>query len=143
MSIIKSNTFENLFERDLSNTVFDFDREGGFDNNGQIKALYGADALANAIYLWIKSYQGEFIRRPTLGGKIVPFLLKPMSEEVGDQIKSSIIEGLQIDFTPSVTVRSITVEPDYVNKLWKIELSAFSEDLKLVLSIQEILEAKQ
>jgi len=143
MSVLKSNSLNNYFESDLSNTVFDYDRKGGFDLNGQINTLYGQDALANAINIWIQSYKGDFIRNPNRGGYVAPHLMKPMSDTVALAIESGIKDGLLRDFKPSVKVLTLQVTPDYVKRQWKIQMTASSEDLKLVLSIEEILQAKQ
>jgi hypothetical protein len=143
MSIIQQNIFSSLFETDLSNTIFDYSIQGGFDSNGQIKLVYGNDALTTAIIIWLKSYKGDFVRRPTRGGYVTPHLIKPMSSETAFEIDSAIRTGLVNDFTPSVSVKTLEVLPDYENKTWIIKLSVFSEDLKLVLDIEEVLETLQ
>jgi len=111
--------------------IYDLSLTGGADPYGHIKDVWGADALNNAIKMWIASYRGEAIRNPNSGGYITQWLMKPMNEANIPSITMSIKDGIEQDFSPSLTINAVTVTPNYVQRYWKIYLDVYSSDLKI------------
>jgi len=111
--------------------IYDLNLTGGADPYGHIKDAWGADALNNAIKMWIASYRGEAIRNPNSGGYITQWLMKPMNEANIPSITMSIKDGIEQDFSPSLTINAVTVTPNYVQRYWKIYLDVYSSDLKI------------
>jgi len=93
--------------------------------NGELRPLYNEDALANAIKIWITSARGENIRRID-GGYLYAQLGKPMNSNTAEAIKNSLLLGFENDFTPNLTITTLEVVPDYVNKIWKIYIAGFT-----------------
>jgi phage baseplate assembly protein W len=103
----------------------DFAASGKPDPQGNIPVLTDLDALNNAIKLWLGSFRGERLYNPRKGGPIIGYLLKPMSEDVADDMKTAIREGLKHDFVPSVKVSKCEVVCDYENAQYVINVIGF------------------
>jgi len=117
--------------------VYDLDLQGGVDNNGRIKELWNEDAVSNSLKLWLASAQGEILRDPTRGGYLFPFLVKPMNITNQQDLQDTIIDGLREDFEPYLKIKSISVEPDYSNRRWKIEITAWIPSVKSYVVVSE------
>jgi len=103
----------------------DFAASGKSDTQGNIPVLKNLDALNNAIKLWLGSFRGERLYSPRKGGPIIEFLLKPMSEDVAKDMETRIREGLKNDFVPSVKVYKCTVDPDYANSQYVVNIVGY------------------
>jgi hypothetical protein len=107
----------------------DFAASGKPDIQGNIPVLTDLDALNNAIKLWLGSFRGERLYNPRKGGPIIGYLLKPMSGEVANDMKTAIREGLKNDFVPSVKVSKCDVFVDYENSQYIINLAGYCPSL--------------
>lgn len=131
----------NIFNEDLSNTIFDFPRNGEIDRQGQIKKVYGEEAVINAIQIWIKSKKGERLRDPVGGGYITQYLTKPVNEDTQLAMQEAFIAGFQQDFEPTLTLTKLLLIPK--EKAWDIQIQAYSRDLKISINVEEIIETQQ
>lgn len=125
-----------IFERDNSNLLFDYKREGGFDLQGQIKKLFGEEAFRQSITMWLESEKGEVLRQPSRGGYVTQYLQKSMTDATADAIAVSIRNGFEQDYTPLVTLKSVIVTPDYDNQEYLIDMVIDSTTLKLSTNFQ-------
>lgn len=107
------------------------------DELGNLKVLTGRDAIENALKIWLSSFPGESIRNPSKGGYITKWLFKPMSDNTAQMIKEAIVECLNEDFSPALTLRSVEVLPDYNKAQWQISIGAYSPTLKTDVNINE------
>lgn len=110
--------------------VYDHSLFGGVDSKGIIKQLWGKDALANAVKIWLSLSQGELLRRPNDGGALVRLLAKPMSENAQQNIRTTITSALMNDFSPTLTDVQVDVTPDYAQRKWVIQASAYCDAIK-------------
>jgi hypothetical protein len=115
--------------------VYDIDLLGTITPQGQIKELFDKEAIENSIVVWLTSYNTDVIRSPGKGGYLVYFLSKQMSDSVADDIRDSIIDGLNQDFNIYVQLKSLTVAPDYEQKIWQIDLEAYVPDIQDFVSV--------
>lgn len=119
----------------------DFEHSGTPDQQGNIPVLKDQAALSNAVKLWVCSFRGERLYRPTKGGLIVGSLFKPMSRERANEIEKDIRLGLRSDFRPSVIVSSCTVTPDYENYLYYIHIEGSCPVLKAAVYTDTVLKS--
>ena len=107
----------------------DFAASGKPDIQGNIPVLKGLDALNNAIKLWLGSFRGERLYQPRKGGPLIPYLMKPMSDEITHDMRTAIREGLKNDFVPSVRVTRCDVDPDYENNRYVVNIVGYCPSL--------------
>jgi len=103
----------------------DYSSIGEIDSKGGIRLLMNREAVENSLRLWITSFRGEIIKRPTMGGIVLQWLMKPMSMETARNIKNAIIDGLANDFQPVISISSLSVVPNYEKQYWEIELIGY------------------
>ncbi len=118
-------------------TIYDVSLFGDVSPDGELTQLWGEDALANAIKMWIASYPAEVIGDANRGGKIAPLLHKPMSTVSISSLKQALRDGLEHDFTPKVEILFLEVIPNYVKRTWIINLQGYCPDLKISVSVSE------
>jgi hypothetical protein len=53
-----------------------------------------------------------------------------MTPENTEEIRASILEGLEEDFTPYIQVQSLQVKPNYQDRFWEIHLVGVVPDYK-------------
>lgn len=99
-------------------------------SRGELKTYENSEALAQAVKIWLVSSQGEKIRTKS-GGYLMPFLGKPLDDENARKISQRLIQGLNEDFTPSITVVDIQVIPDTYNMRWVISIKGYNADLNI------------
>lgn len=114
-----------------SNAIFDYDILGTQNIGDTTIELWNKDALNNAIKIWMTLFQGEIVRQPTVGGYLTTWIVKPMTEDNTDEIRESLIFGLENGFNPALKVQEISVKPDFQNRKWIIDVTVFSPDLKI------------
>lgn len=115
-------------------TVVDYQGIGeALDSQGNIVVLSDQDALVNAINLWICSFRGERLYRPREGGIISEALLKPMSNERAMDMQRGIIDGLQYEFAPAISVSECTVDPDYEHGTYWIKIKGWCPALQTAI----------
>ena len=104
----------------MSTIIHDIDLFGRTDKKGNPIVHYDADAVANALSLWLTSKKGDFIREPDLGGVLDRVLFKQMTESKRELLIFHIRNALTMYFDPPINLLALDVEPDYENRLWKI-----------------------
>jgi phage baseplate assembly protein W len=115
----------------------DYSSIGEIESNGHLRLLTGQEAVENALRLWIASFRGEIIRRPELGGYIIQWLMKPLSDDVAIRIREAIEDGLYEDFQPRVMIRRLDIVPNYERDYWKIELEGYCPAIKDNINLSE------
>lgn len=108
----------------------DYIYSGLITPQGNLGLVKDQAALSNAVTLWLCSFRGERLYRPTKGGYIVGALMKPISEERATEIAQDIKTGLRTDFQPSIEVNSCSVTPDYENKCYTIVIDGYCPSFK-------------
>ena len=98
--------------------------------NGEISIYNNDKALAQAIKMFLSSSYKEKVRSRS-GGVLIPFIGKTMTEEVANEIKKRVVESLENEFYPNMTVNSIQVEGDKTRNIWIIYLTAYNLQLNL------------
>lgn len=122
--------------------LFDLDYQGNIDAQGQLKYVWGKEALSQSIKLWIASLKGEVIRSPNRGGYIASWIGKPMKSVDVDDIEMTIQDGLYRDFRPYIQIQSLTITPNYEKRHWHIEMVVYSTDLRVQVTIDEKIKAR-
>jgi len=118
-------------------TVYDHSYSGGIDSSGNIEQLWGEDALNNSLKMWLASFTGEILRQPQRGGYLMYWLLKPMSEKNIKNIKMTLQDGFNQDFSPYLEVYNLNVEPLYDERCWHIQMEVYSHTYKVRTIIDE------
>lgn len=108
----------------------DFSLFGDTDENGNLKTLDTVSSIENAFQMWLVSSEGEIPRSPSKGGYIAQWINKPMTPENTEEIRASILEGLEEDFTPYIQVQSLQVTPNYQDRYWEIHLIGVAPEYK-------------
>lgn len=123
--------------------IFDYSLYGEVNNSGTLKELGPQEALENAFLMWIVSYRGEIIRKPTRGGYVIQWLCKPMNDDTAELIRQSIEDGLAEDFYPTINIVSLTVVPDYDNRCWTITLKGYCPAIRSQVNFIEKLKHRK
>lgn len=116
--------------------VKDYIYDASEDNDGII-ILKDAEAVENALKLWLVSFKGDSIRRPDRGGYVTQWLFKSMTEDTQFDIKTAIRVGLEREFVPMITVDKVIVTPDYAKEVWKIEIYGWIPALQQEIHVIE------
>jgi hypothetical protein len=127
----------DLLENTNIPLVYDISYDGLIETTGELKQVWGLNALNNAIKMWLASFSGEILRQPTKGGYLMNWLMKPMSEDNAERIKMGIRDGINQDFIPFVEILNLEVTPNYEYRYWHIVLTVYSDDLKMRTEISE------
>lgn len=112
------------------NGLSDFSVFAEKEENGQLLTLGTIGSVENAFRMWLVSQRGEIPRAPSKGGFLVQWLNKPLTPENGEELRATIIEGLEIDFYPNIRVERLSVEPNYRGKYWEIHLIGLVPEFK-------------
>lgn len=116
---------------------YDFDYRGGVDSTGAMRQVWNEGALNNAIKMWLASYSGEILRRPSAGGYIASAIAKPMGQIEADELEEDIRAGLSSDFRPLLKIRELSVVADNTNRIWNIYLDVYSPDTGIYTKVSE------
>lgn len=131
-----------MVNSNLKNSVWDFDAQGTKDSQGNLKILWNKDAIQNAFRMWLVSSKGEMIRRPSYGGVLRQWLIRPMSDENAQNIRTAILSGLNQNFYPFITPTTLTVEPRYEEHYWLITLigycKEYSTDINTTVNVKNL-----
>ena len=122
-----SSTVNNV---NLSNTFYDTYWQGGFNGQGNIKEVFGNEALTNAMLVWLSSSQGDYLNDPSKGGWLKKNLVKSMNETRKKLIMNDLSKGIYSEFTPGLQDVVITVIPNYQQRYWNITIQGYSPDVK-------------
>lgn len=108
--------------------------------NGNLESQVDSNAIMNAFKIWLTSGKREIIRSKN-GGYLLPYLQKPLTLEVGNDMKKNILSGMDAEFQPPLTVQQLEVIPDQTNKRWVIWLVAYSTQLNVGINDTAIINA--
>lgn len=114
--------------------LIDYDYKGGTNTSGNLQYIENGAALKNALLLWLTSFPGDIVNKPTLGGRITQFLNKPMTDESEFLLKETIKDGLKRDF-PNLQVLEVKVSRNYQKMAWEISVSAYDASIKDFASV--------
>jgi len=115
-----------------SNTVlYDVALSGYSPVSSGIDEITNADALENALKLFLLADQGDYLGNPGRGGWIKRKLLKPMRTVDALDLKTSIELALKTYFVPSLDVYNLQVIADLVKRLWTITFTYVIPSLKM------------
>lgn len=123
-----------------STDVFDYDVLGRVDSSGQLTVYTGKQAISNSIVMWITSFRNDVLRSPGIGGYVTQHLYKPMSVSTKRNLLDAITDGINQDYRPTVTLKSLSVTPDYQNKTWLIDLVVYSDLIKEDVAVTTVLK---
>lgn len=124
------SNYQSVFNRDKSILYTDIPLYKKLNSNKTLDTLINSEALAQAFKIWLVSGRGEKVRSKS-GGWLLPFIGKEMSEDNADRIKASIVQGLQYDFTPPITITQIDVIADTQQNKWIIKVEGYNKDINL------------
>lgn len=129
-------------ELDTKTTYKDYSLDAELNDSGNLKILEGKYAINNALRLWLSSFKGDIIRKPNSGGYLTRWLVKPLTEDTALAIKRAILDGLNDEFSPALTVTSMSVIPKYKSQYWEIHIEAycseFREDINIIENIRRL-----
>lgn len=114
--------------------LIDYDYKGGTNTSGNLQYIENGAALKNALLLWLTSFPGDIVNKPTLGGRITQFLNKPMTDESEFLLKETIKDGLKRDF-PNLQVLEVKVSRNYQKMEWEISVNAYDASIKDFASV--------
>lgn len=121
----------------MGSTYFDFDLFAESSPDGGIDTKAGIDSFYVALTGWLTSRPNDYIRNSTQGGVLSRHIDKPLSPDRGETIRIDILSGLQVDFSPALTVYSLKVTPDYQNDAWVIEILGYLPELKWIVKYDQ------
>jgi len=111
-----------MAEEQERKTFMDVDVYGNENSDGSPKQYFDEQAINNAFISWIGSKKGDYIRRPELGGVIDRLLFKNMDPSTAAKMTFAIQNAVINEFTPELTLEELSVNPDYINRMWKIDI---------------------
>ncbi len=118
-------------------SYFDYSFQGNLEYSGSIEEHHGAEAITNAVRAWLVSFQGEVLRKPTLGGVLIPLLTKPMSDDIASLIEGNIETSLRTNFNPRVITQEIKVTPNYEGDYYSIYIRGFCPAVRASILLDE------
>ena len=105
--------------------AYDLDLYGTQNPDGSAVEYIGSAAVKQAVYLWMTSKRGEFVRNPSAGGLFDSVLFKPMTRTNIETLEFTIKNNFTNYFTPAVTLQALQVIPDYVTRTTQINISYY------------------
>ena len=124
------------------NVIYDHYYFGGANSRGEIKQVWGKEALDNTLKMWLASLSGEIIRSPERAGYLRYWLTKPMTEVQVDDLYMTIRDGFSHDFVPHMKIIDLSITPNLEKRRWNIYLKVYSPDLKIMTEISEEIKAR-
>jgi hypothetical protein len=118
----------------LTTSCYDLSLYGGVDSTGQVKQLWGQEAVGNSVLVWLGLGKGEVLRQASKGGILSKHLTKPMSNDRAGKIKEDIFYALQ-DFRPELNNITIDVVGNYEKRYWTINVKAWSPEIKEIITV--------
>lgn len=121
----------------MGNTGFyhDIDIYGKQSAPGVATEYFDADAVNNALILFLSSSRGDFLRNPGAGGVINWSVFKNLNETNINKLAFIIKNAINTYFTPAIELKSINLNPDYEHRF--LEISITYED-KTTLIVNQV-----
>lgn len=129
-------------ERTGNQLIFDYSYKGGLDPQGRITQLWQEDALKNSIRLWIGSFEGDLIGQPYRGGKVMRYLLKPMSQVNLKQFSGALKKSFNDEFGGFAKIESLNITPQFNERRWEVSMVVSSYSLKLRTEIIDYIKGR-
>lgn len=101
--------------------LHDLDYYGYENSNGSPIVHYDEEAIKVALYNWLTSRKGDFVKNPNLGGVFDKALFKRMDKRTMSLLQLRIQTQLQ-SFVPAIELLGLSIIPDYENRLWEISI---------------------
>jgi hypothetical protein len=108
---------------ELTKFYHDIDIFGRESQPGTALEYYNADAIANALTLFLTLKKGDLLLNPNDGGIIDSAVFKSLNDaniqKFGFQIKNAIISY----FAPLIELQAINIVPDYENQILEYDIT--------------------
>ena len=101
----------------------DIDANFETDNSGNLRKVTNEDALQQAVDTLIMTPIGSRKFEPNYGTSVPDLVFDPLDEGTAILIRNEIRRGLR-NFEPRVSLRNITVVPDYQEHVYKLSVFA-------------------
>jgi hypothetical protein len=77
--------------------------------------------MINDLKLWVQSSQGDYYRRPTMGGFFDTIQKYPFSSIGANQLNQDLRSAINQNFE-TIEIMNLEVTPDMENRGWKLQL---------------------
>lgn len=77
--------------------------------------------MINDLKLWVQSSQGDYYRRPTMGGFFDTIRKYPLSPIGANQLNQDLRSAINQNFE-TIEIMNLEVTPDMENRGWKLQL---------------------
>lgn len=115
---------------DISKYRFkDYSYDAEIDGKGVLTVLSDADAIVNAVHIWITSFSGERVRDLGGGGLVTKWLFKPLTEDTRQEVEIAIRMGIENEFSPYLTIKRLSVVADAEDMAWIIYLDTYCSSI--------------
>ncbi|MDD5651516.1 MAG: hypothetical protein PHF86_14070 [Candidatus Nanoarchaeia archaeon] len=108
---------------EIVNFYHDIDIFGRESKPGTALEYFNADAIANALTLFLTTKKGDLLRNPNEGGVIDVAMFKTLNDgniqKIGFQLKNAINNY----FAPLIELQAINLIPDYENHLLQYDIT--------------------
>jgi phage baseplate assembly protein W len=135
MSIkIKSLSIDKLSEKSLKNDFLykdiSLDMNPNYSYNNQlnrkenlkdVQALYDVESVKNSIRNCFLTIPRQKILNPTFGVNLIQYLFEPVDDFTSDIIQRDIEDKLP-ELEPRITIKNVSVVPDYESNQYNISL---------------------
>lgn len=106
----------------MAYTFADSDIFGRELSNGQAVEHIDAEAIKNALTLFLTSKKGDFLMQPEMGGPLDRVLFKSLDGNVSALVIFTIKNALINYFSPAIKIIDIQFDPDYTSRVWQITI---------------------
>jgi hypothetical protein len=100
-----------------TNFYQDIDIYGKEAREGMALEYSNQEAIRNALFLFLTSKRGDFIRNPFAGGLLDFQTFKTMSDSNIQKASFTIRNAINNYFSPAVEIQNINLIPDYTNRI--------------------------
>lgn len=115
-----------------TNTVlYDVSLSGYSPASSGVNEVFNADAIDNALKLFLLADTGDYLGNPGRGGWLASKINKPMRTIDALDLKTSLELAIKTYFVPSLTVYDLQVIADLVKRRWSISFTYVAPDLKM------------
>jgi len=93
----------------------------GFINDFADPTISAGSVMINDLKLWVQSSQGDYYRRPTMGGFFDTIRKYPLSPIGANQLNQELRSAINQNFE-TIEIMSLDVTPDLENRGWRLQL---------------------
>jgi hypothetical protein len=102
--------------------LIDIDIYDRTDNRGAPLSFEDGEAVGNAITAYLTARKGDYYRKPTFGGLLDDLLFRVQRTEYSTK-EADILADLQEKFAFFVTINSVTITPDPIERLIQVDVT--------------------